>query len=89
MSGLAPPKGRVDERQIMGLVLKAIKIGDKAAERLGYDPESAIAGCAFHHAIDLMAHARGLRTTTRCLPGYQREPVELEVEDLLREEGLL
>lgn len=55
-----------------------------------YDPRAKepkvtqLAACAFHHAIDLLLYAEGSRRTTRCMPQYKPNPIELEVESILR-----
>lgn len=45
-------------------------------------------GCAFHHAIDLLMYARGLRTTTRCLSNYVPNETETQVEQLLAKKSV-
>ena len=47
------------------------------------EKHSRVWACAFHHAIDLMAYARGCRRTTRCMPDYVPNDVELKVEAIL------
>lgn len=44
--------------------------------------------CAFHHAIDLIAYARGIRTTTRCVSSYEPNEIERRVERALAERGI-
>ena len=59
---------------------------ERAAEMIAnecVDPSKPQWACAFHHAIDLLAYARGHRTTTRCLADYEPNELELRVEKIL------
>lgn len=66
-----------------GLENYAEKIANKVA-----DGSSPRWGCAFHHAIDLLMYARGLRTTTRCLSNYEPNETEIRVERLLAKKAV-
>lgn len=44
--------------------------------------------CAFHHAIDLLAYARGYRVTTRCLSNYEPNETEQKVEAILAKKNI-
>lgn len=52
------------------------------------EPTSPRWGCAFHHAIDLLAYARGYRVTTRCLSNYEPNDTELKVEAILAKKNI-
>lgn len=53
------------------------------------DPEAPGWNNAFHHAMDLLAYARGIRATTRCMAEYEPDEIERRVEEMLLAERMI